>query len=494
MDGSAGRGGATTDTSAIGTGGYGPQSPSEDAPGDSSTFPASLDGPVPQPDSACVAPARACEGRCVAPDEFCAGTCGTGFHACKGTCAQGTLPTEKCDGADNDCDEEVDEGNLCEAPPNGTAVCKGMQGCAKLCNADFKECDGRCIAVAEICGTSCSASFYSCRGMCLPGARPAEKCDGVDNDCNGTIDDGNLCPAPQNGTATCGGSSGCQPRCNANFRDCGGGCASCPSVPNGSVGCQGTSCVMTGCSSGYRNCGGRCVTCPSVSNARVACEGTSCVVVGCDDGFRSCGNNRCIPSSGCCEACNDPSNGRAECVGGVCSVVSCNVGFFKDGNNCRACGNTDRNHCGPSCQACPGNQDCVAGRCVDRCVAGCEGDIEVTCPGGSRSAKRCDHGCRNGVCNECSSDMQCPEGGASIRPGSTAGTCRSCVAGKCMAINSGGTCDSGGGVCGGGNCLACGDRIGATCCPGAACFNGLCDASNGFPCVCNAGTDKCVAK
>jgi hypothetical protein len=414
------------------------------------------------------------------------------------------MPTEKCDGADNDCDDEVDEGTLCEAPANGTAVCNGAQGCAKICNAEFKDCDGRCIGIAEICGTACSAGFYSCRGMCMPGARPAEKCDGLDNDCNGTVDDGNLCPSPQNGSATCGGSAGCQSRCNANFRECGGVCAACPSVPNGTVACQGTSCVMNGCNGGYRNCGGRCVTCPSVSNGQVGCDGESCV------------------------------------------LTTCNGGFYRDGNTCRACGATDPAHCGSSCRQCAGDQDCRQGACVARCTAGCQNDVETTCSGGNPTMKNCPNGCASGKCrpcpacnntarcsggdlitgetcnasrgvcepqtqscngngcnpgtnkcNQCNDNGDCPTCqeclGGSCQPMAedercrdpAGGACVVCMNGQCRPENNKG-CQSGSGVCTGGTCKVCGARGGACCPPGI--YDNRCGGGTGSceGCVCGA--------
>lgn len=373
-----------------GTGGNGGPSSSVDAPEDvpGNSLGVDVAVPVDVDNGNCVAPQRLCSGDCVPPDQFCGGTCGNGFYACKGTCTAGAMPTEKCDGTDNDCDDQVDEGNLCEAPVNGTASCNGAQGCAKVCNPNFKECDGKCIGVAEICGTMCSAGFYACRGTCVAGSRPAEKCDGQDNDCNGTVDDGNLCPAPANGTASCGGASGCQSRCNANFRECGGVCASCPNVPNGSVGCQGTSCVMTGCGGGFRNCGGSCVTCPNVSNGQVGCAGNSCVLTG------------------------------------------CNGGFYRDGDVCRACGASDPAHCGSSCRQCASDQDCRQGTCVARCTPGCQNNVEVTCSGGNATMKPCSLGCASGKCRECGSgQVECN------------GRCQQCCdTGDCPA---GQTCQSG---------------------------------------------------
>jgi hypothetical protein len=127
------------------------------------------------------------------------GVCATGVQTCVDTaitCVQVTQSSaETCDGADNDCDGASDEGN----PGGGGACNTGLQGvCASgalLCNAGELECDQNV-------------------------ASSAETCDGQDNDCDGPSDEGN-----PGGGASC--STGLLGACSAGTMSCSAGGLSC---------------------------------------------------------------------------------------------------------------------------------------------------------------------------------------------------------------------------------------------------------------------------
>jgi hypothetical protein len=135
-------------------------------------------------------------------------TCGVGqcartAPACIGgvvqTCVPGTpAPEESCDGLDNDCNGQVDDGF-------GTTTC-GVGQCARTTPV----CVGGVVRI------------------CVPGTPAPETCDGRDNNCNGQVDEGF-------GTTSCGAGA-----CLRVVQNCGGGvpqsCA--PGIPSPEI-CNG---------------------------------------------------------------------------------------------------------------------------------------------------------------------------------------------------------------------------------------------------------------
>ncbi len=185
----------------------------------------------------------------------CTTSCGTtGAGACTSACEAPSAeacapPAETCNGADDDCDGDVDETFSCAA--GATALCTttcgstGTGTCtsacepaapaactppAETCNGLDDDCDGvadqtfACAAGAAVtCTTSCgTVGRGACTSACgLPsGAACAplgETCNGLDDDCDGIIDDGFPCAAGRSASCTtsCGstGTGFCTASC-----------------------------------------------------------------------------------------------------------------------------------------------------------------------------------------------------------------------------------------------------------------------------------------
>ena len=353
------------------------------------------------------------------------GECSIGRTMCRETgleCVQWNTPwPETCNGLDDDCDGQIDNdiqdpgvpGDACDTGLEGvcgpgTWVCdqSGMR-CAptnavpETCNGLDDDCDGSVDNVEglwDACTTdgvgACGQGYLQCVGevlTCVTSEPSPEFCNGVDDDCNGLVDDGvpdlggtcrtwmgGMCDA---GTWVCSGQwTSCEPiaavnpeLCNNRDDNCNGRidedfplkgqpCANgagmfvCRPDHSGLI-CNAAVVVGAPCDDGNTCTGddgvaadGQCVGTPVSCGDGNACTVDTCdpaigcahAPLGCDDGD-VCTRDDCDPELGCMHpavSCDDTDACTADaCTPGLgCehAALSCDDANFCTADACDA--------------------------------------------------------------------------------------------------------------------------------------------------------------
>ena len=226
------------------------------------------------------------------------------------------------------------------------------------CAGGGQPCDTGKTGICAAGLTQCTATGTTCKQLTSAAAR--ETCNGLDDDCNGQIDEGNPCPAGK----TCDKGT-CSPNCTSNEFPCANGLTC-----SGDGRCVDPACATVSCAAGQVCRAGVCkaacdsVTCPHPQVCRVGACVDPCAGVTCESG-QVCEGGVCVLSCGCqpCaqgKACNAASG---HCVESACATVTCGAGTY-----------------------------CAAGKCVDDC-AGAVCPSGLACAGGTcRAAPSADAG------------------------------------------------------------------------------------------------------
>jgi MYXO-CTERM domain-containing protein len=406
-----------------------------------------------------------CEGTCQIGTHTCtAATCPL-FDACVGE--RGPEP-EVCDNVDNDCDGITDDDDMGGTVCCGVGIerCNGVDDdCDNLTDESFPEDGLPCGSTTGECqpGTwACVNGMLDCQGEV--GGTP-EVCNGLDDDCDGSVDEdvpgvgapcgddtGQCEPGIQacvNGHYICVGAIGPTPEaCDCQDNDCDGLMDSDP-AEYPTIDCPGNGvcnlafcqCVLP-CGEGEFPCPGGYVPVRDDPNpGDCFCEPDVCVGVVCD------------PGSVC-----EERDGQGVCVS-LCENVQCDAHEVCENGSC-----VDN-----SCQTmgCPQGQQCIDYHCVDNPCAGVTCQAGRFCDDGECCPSRCDPACaERELCHVADCQARCQPD--------------PCFGVGCPEFQ----------ICQDGRCVP-DPCVAVTCAPGEICCNGDCigDPCLTFAC---AENEECV--
>jgi Putative metal-binding motif len=400
----------------------------------------------------------ASQGTCSQGVQTCVLDGGTGDSYWSGTCVGEVLPsTEICDGLDNDCNGSVDE--ECQCNPGESRVCGSSAG--------------ECIPGAQICTSA--GVWGACSGNTGPAAY--ETCDGLDNDCNGLIDEGIACQCQSGDQRPCGSSVG---ECVMGIQDCvsdgsngfvwGGTCTGealptsetcdnldndCNGVSDDNAGCQCIPGESRPCGSGVGECSPGLQTCNSSGIWGSVCSGdvlpSDEICDGLDNNCNGVADDAilCACIAGSTRTCE---SGIGECVQGVQTCLTDSSGYTywdsicagstgPSGEVCDGFDNDCNGAVDEGCQCSPGSMR-ICGSSIGQCSFGVQtcttsGVWSATCSGMvGPFAEICDgvdNDCNGSIDEGCqclnSSTRACGSGTGECSPGLQ--TCTSGVWGIC---------------------------------------------------------------
>ena len=363
-------------------------------------------------------------------------------HGLWGPCEGAVSPEpESCDGEDNDCDRRTDEELTETCTLNG---CNGVRSC---------------IESSTIAGGQWSP--------CLPLQAMPETCDGNDNDCDGTIDEGIIDMCVIN---TCAGTRICVPGGTGQYGRC------LPTNP------------------GTEICDGMDNDCNGIADENLG--DLSCGLGACQQTVTACVNGItqvCTPGMPSTETCNnidDDCDGSIDNLGdttcgiGACEVTlpQCLLGIpiscIPDPPSAEICNNIDDDCDGVIDNV--GTSTCGLGLCT-RYVPSCLAGVTQICSPGTPTTEVCNNS--DDDCNGIVDDL----GVQSCGIGACLTTVQQCVAGVPQACTPGMPTTE---VCNNSDddCDGITDNVGSLNCGVGACLRTVPECITGVTQTCTPGT------
>ncbi|MCB9640231.1 MAG: hypothetical protein H6727_15155 [Myxococcales bacterium] len=384
-------------------------------------------------------------GTCVIPGK--SGVCASGVQVCENgspVCKGGVPSTEVCSGLDDDCDGQVDNiadlGQACTNPAafgvckDGRWLCESKQkvckpliaSSAEVCNGVDDDCDGQVDNLVGTCTVAntfgvCEAGQWACENgqkICRSqNGSSAEACNGVDDDCDGQVDniaeldqacqDNTRFGVCRDGVWKCQQDAAnlwkktCTPLKTATTEVCNGLDDDCDGqVDPGCKTCQtNADCVGMGlCLNGYCDPNAKCTLASDCSSDQL-CKAGQCVY--CTLNGADCATGQL------CKA--DAQKGYNVCASAGCfSNVDCAFGLICKNNRCLGCDPDAKDAQGQPINECGGQSACISGFCYLPCSA------DIDC--GSQQLYRCvsmpeRSAVTGSLClSRCTQDSDCPQG------------------------------------------------------------------------------------
>lgn len=318
--------------------------------------------------------------------------CGNGQITCNAQ--PGTPSIEICDGNDNDCDGEIDEGFVCSGGcdpdllnqtcsagqgvcqatgstvcTSGVVTCNAIAGTAgtEICDGNDNDCDGETDEGFTL-GGQCQAGVGACQNTgilacdrsggvscdALPGTPNTEICDAIDNDCDGQVDEDFVCSGgcdPLLLNQSC--SSGGQGVCNINGSTvCTNAVVTC-NATQGSPSAETCDSLDNDCDGQVDEdfvCSGGCdpltlnQTCVSGTGA---CQNTGATV--CESGSVVCGVSAGAAGVEVCNGIDDDCDGAVD-EDSICVVIPvCGNNTIEEGEACDDENTVNGDGCSSTC-------------------------------------------------------------------------------------------------------------------------------------------------